>query len=67
MGLWLSVLFAAFGLIAARNATTVAVLLICAVVVSTSVFLILEMNRPLNGVIKISSSPLRYALSQLGR
>jgi hypothetical protein len=67
MGLWLSVLFAAFGLIAARNATTVAGLLVCAVVVSTSVFLILEMNRPLDGLIMISSSPLRYALSQLGR
>jgi len=67
MGLWLSVLFAAFGLIAARNATTVAGLLVCAVVVSTSVFLILEMNRPLDGLIKISSLPLRYALSQLGR
>src|SRR4029453_5373693 len=67
MGLWLSVLFAAFGLIGARNATTVGGLLVCAVVVSTSVFLILEMNRPLEGLIKISSSPLRYALSQLGR
>src|SRR4030095_10975338 len=64
MSLWLFVLFAGFGLIAARNATTTSALLICAVIVSTSVFLILEMNRPLNGIIKISSSPLRYALSQ---
>jgi len=67
MFLWLSVLFAGFGLIAARNATTISGLLVCAVVVSTSVFLILEMNRPLDGLIKISSSPMRYALSQLGR
>jgi len=67
MGLWLSVLFAGFGLLAARNATTAAGLIVCAVVVSTSVFLILEMNRPLDGVMKVSSSPLRYALSQLGR
>jgi hypothetical protein len=67
MSVWLFVVFAGFGLIAARNATTTSALLICAIVVSTSIFLILEMNRPLEGIIKISSSPLRYALSQLGR
>ena len=67
MALWLSVLFAGFGLLTARNRTTIAAMFVCAVVVSTSIFLILEMNRPLDGLIKISSSPLRYALSQLGR
>jgi hypothetical protein len=35
--------------------------------VSGSLFLILEMNRPFEGLIKVSSAPLRYALSQLGR
>jgi len=42
-------------------------LLLCALAVSGSTFLILEMSRPLEGVIKISSAPLRYALSQLGK
>jgi hypothetical protein len=65
--LWLSVLFGSFGLFAPRNATVVAALLLCAIAVSSSIFLILEMNTPLHGLIKISSAPLRYALSQLER
>jgi hypothetical protein len=64
--LWLSVLFGSFGLFAPRNATVLSALLLCAIAVSSSVFLILEMNRPLEGLIKISSAPLRYALSRLG-
>jgi hypothetical protein len=67
MGLWLSLLFTGFGLLARRNATVVVGILVCALVVSTSIFLILEMNRPLEGLIKISSAPLRYALAELGR
>jgi hypothetical protein len=31
------------------------------------VFLILEMNRPLEGMIKVSNAPLRNALEHLGR
>jgi len=42
------------------------VLLVAALSVSGSIFLILEMNRPLEGMVKISSAPLRFALSQLG-
>ena len=64
--LWLSVLFGSFGLFAPRNATVLTALLICAIAVASSIFLILEMNQPLAGLIKISSAPLRYALSQLG-
>ncbi len=65
--LWLSVLFGSFGLFAPRNATVVATLLLCAVAVSSSIFLILEMNKPMEGLIKISSAPLHFALSQLGK
>lgn len=64
---WLALLFVSFGLFAPRNATVVAALLLCALAVAGSTFLILEMNRPLEGLIKISSAPLRYALSQLGQ
>jgi hypothetical protein len=31
------------------------------------VFLILELDRPLDGMIQVSSEPLRMALAQLGR
>lgn len=67
LALWLSVLFGSFGVFAPRNATVVISLLLCAIAVSSSIFLILEMNMPLEGWIKVSSAPLRYALSQLGR
>jgi hypothetical protein len=62
---WLCVLFASFGILAPRNATVVAALLFCALSVAGSTFLILEMDRPLEGVLKISSAPLRYALAHL--
>jgi Protein of unknown function (DUF4239) len=64
---WLSALFASFGLFAPRNATVVAALLFCALSVAGSTFLILEMDRPLEGLLKISSAPLRYALAHLGQ
>jgi hypothetical protein len=38
-----------------------------AVSVAGAVFLIMELDGPFDGVIKISSGPLRYALSQLGQ
>jgi hypothetical protein len=64
---WLTVTFASFGLYAPRNATVLAVLLMSSASVAAAVFLILELDGPLEGVIKISSGPLRYALSQLGQ
>ncbi|MFN8007446.1 MAG: hypothetical protein U0V70_10565 [Terriglobia bacterium] len=64
---WLSVLFVSFGLFAPSNATVIAALLLCAISVSGSTFLILEMNRPLQGMVKVSSEPLRFAYSQLGK
>jgi hypothetical protein len=64
---WLCILFAGFGLFAPRNATVIVAFVLCALAVSSAIFLILEMNNPLGGLIKISSLPLRYALSQLGQ
>lgn len=65
--LWLTVTFASFGLYAPRNATVLAVLFMAATSVAAAVFLILELDGPLAGVITISSGPLRYTLSQLGQ
>lgn len=67
MVFWLTVIFVSFGLFAPRNATVAVVLFLCALSVASSVFLILEMDHPFEGTIKISSAPLRYALSQLGQ
>ncbi len=64
---WLSMLHLSFGLFAPRNATVITVLLISALSVSAAIFIILEMNRPLQGMIKVSSAPLRKALEHLGQ
>ena len=64
---WLCLLFAGFGLFAPRNATVIVAFVLCALAVSSAIFLILEMNHPFNGLIKVSSLPMRYALSQLGQ
>jgi hypothetical protein len=64
---WLTILLASFGLFAPPNPTVIAVLLVCALAVSSAIFLILELDRPFEGMIQISSAPLRNALAQLGR
>jgi hypothetical protein len=64
---WLTTTFTSFGLYAPRNATVLAVLFMAALSVAAAVFLILELDGPLDGVIKISSGPLRYALARLGQ
>jgi len=64
---WLTMLYVSFGLFAPRNATVITALFLGAVSVSAAIFLILEMNRPLAGMIKVSSGPLRKALEHLGQ
>jgi hypothetical protein len=64
---WVTLLLGSFSLFAPRNATVVITLLICALAISSAVFLILELDQPFNGMIQISSAPLRHALAQLGR
>ncbi len=67
MVFWLTVIFASFGLFSPRNATVIIVLLICALSVAGSLFLILELDTPYAGMIKVSSAPLRIALMHLGQ
>jgi hypothetical protein len=64
---WVAVIFLSFGLFAPRNATVLGALLVCALSVSGSIFLLLELNGPFDGAIRISSSPMRDALAHLGR
>jgi hypothetical protein len=64
---WLALLMATFSLFARPNATVVATLVICALAVSSAIFLIMELDHPFEGILKISSEPLRNALAVLGR
>jgi Protein of unknown function (DUF4239) len=65
--LWLTITFSSFGLFAPRNATVIIVLLVCALSVAAAIFLILEMEGPFDGLIRISPEPLRYAYSQINQ
>lgn len=63
---WLMVLLGGAGLLAPRNVTVVGVLLLCALSVSCAIFLILELDRPFGGIMRVPSAPLREALARLG-
>ena len=65
--LWLGIIFTSFGLFAPRNGTVIAAFFVCAVSVSTAIFLILELDRSFEGLLQVSSAPLRAALAQLGQ
>jgi len=65
--LWLTATFVSFGLYAPPNASVITVLFVAAISVAAAVFLTLELDGPFDGLIKISSGPMRYALSQLGQ
>ena len=64
---WLTMIFGSFGLFAPANATVATVFLICSLSISGAIFLILELDRSFEGMIQISSTPLRQALAHLGQ
>jgi hypothetical protein len=64
---WLTVLFASFGLLGPRNLTTVTCLFVCAISMAGAILLMIEMNRPFEGLIQASPAPLLKALSVIGR
>ena len=64
---WLVLLFVSFGLFAPRNSMALTVLFVGACAISAAIFLVLELNRPLDGLIRVSSAPMRYAMQHLGQ
>ncbi len=64
---WLTVTFASFGIFAPRNAAVVTVLLLCSLSVAAAVFLVLELDGPFDGLVKVSPEPLTAVLSFLAR
>jgi hypothetical protein len=64
---WFTMIFVSFGLFAPRNATVVGILLVCSLSFAGAIFLILELDRPFEGLIQISEAPLRDALAHLGQ
>jgi hypothetical protein len=63
---WLTLLFVSFGLFAPRNGMVIAAFIVSACSMAAAIFLVLEMNSPLDGLMKVSSAPLRKALEFMG-
>ena len=63
---WLIIIFGSFGLLSPRNATVIVVLLVCILSATGSLYLIMELDQPYGGLIKISSAPLHTALMFMG-
>jgi hypothetical protein len=65
---WLTIIFFSFGLYTGRgHATVITILFVCALSVSSSLLVILDMDQPFGGLIRISSAPLQNALTRLGQ
>ena len=64
---WLAVTFTSFGLYAQQNASVMAVLFVSALSVAAAVFLILELDGPFTGVIKVPSNSVHFTLQHLGQ
>lgn len=64
---WVAVIFASLGLFAPRNGTVYTIIFVSAFSVAAAIFLILEMDQPFEGLLQISSEPLRNALAAINR
>ncbi len=62
---WVTLIFTSFGMNAPRNGTVVAAFLVCSLSIGGAIFLILEMDQPLGGVMQVSSWPMQNALAQM--
>ena len=63
---WLIAIFGCLGVFAPRNGNVIISLGICALSVASAVFLIIEMDRPFAGFIRVPAALAQSALDQLG-
>ena len=66
MVFWLSVIFTAWGVFSPRNPLVIVVFLAASLSVSGATFVILEMDEPLTGWIRVSPIPMQEAIAHLG-
>jgi hypothetical protein len=64
---WLLVIFLGFSVLAPPNATVMFALMVSALAVAGAIFLILELDQPFGGLIRISSEPMLNSLHQFGK
>ena len=64
---WLTLIFFGFNLLTSRSIIIVLAMFAGALCVSSAIFLVLELDSPYEGVMKISIAPLRNALAVIGK
>jgi hypothetical protein len=64
---WLVVIFLGFSVLAPPNATVILALMVSGLAVAGAIFLILELDQPFGGLIRISSEPMLNALHQFAK
>ena len=64
---WITITFASYGLFAPRNTMVITVLFLCSVSVGSALFLVLEMDSPFTGMLRISPEPLQFAYAHLNQ
>lgn len=64
---WLVIIFAIFGLSSPRNALVHVVVVLSALSIASSLYLIMDFESPLAGLLRVPSEPLRDALAHMDR
>lgn len=62
---WITAIFAGYGLNAPRNATVLVAFFVCSLSIGAAIFLILDMDGPFDGIITVSGVPMKSALAHL--
>ena len=62
---WFGILFFSIGLFAPRNRLVIAALLVGALSIAGAVALIADLDSPFEGILTVSSDPMRDALAQM--
>ena len=67
VGCWLMIIFLGFSLLAPPNATATLALVSAALSVAVAVLLVVELDHPLTGMIRLSSEPMLNALNHFAK
>jgi hypothetical protein len=64
---WFVAIFSSFGLYAPTNRTIIATMVISALSVAIALFILMELNMPFDGLLRMPSVPLAEALQQISK
>jgi hypothetical protein len=63
--IWIALIFVGFGLNAPRNPTVTVAFLVCSLAIGGAIFLVLELDSPFNGIMRISNRSITTALAHM--